>query len=64
MFFDLDVDYVTEPLSDIDMGSKSIIGLIAPDGGEIVVSNYMDIQDGQQYFTNQEFLQSLQTVKM
>ena len=34
MFFDLDVDYVTEPLSDIDMGSKSIIGLIAPDGGE------------------------------
>ena len=35
MFFDLDVDYVAEPLSDIDMGSKSIIGLIAPDGGEI-----------------------------
>ena len=59
MFFDLDVDYVTEPLSDIDMGSKSIIGLIAPDGGEIVVSNYMDIQDGQQYFTNQEFFTKL-----
>ena len=45
MFFDLDVDYVTEPLSDIDMGSKSIIGLIAP--------------DGQQYFTNQEFFTKL-----
>ena len=59
MFFDLDVDYVMEPLSDIDMGSKSIIGLIAPDGGEIVVSNYMDIQDGQQYFTNQEFFTKL-----
>ena len=59
MFFDLDVDYVTEPLSDIDMGSKSIIGLIAPDGGEIVVSNYMDIQDGQQYFIKLHFFTKL-----
>ena len=51
--------------SDIDMGSKSIIGLIAPDGGEIVVSNYMDIQDGQQYFYESGiFYKSLQTVKM
>jgi methyl-accepting chemotaxis protein len=55
MFFDLDLDYVTNPLSDIDLGSKSIIALIAPDNGEIVVSNYIDIEDGTKYFTEESF---------
>lgn len=59
MFFDLDVDYVTTPLSDIDMGAKSIIGLVAPDNGEIVVSNYMDITEDTQYFVNQEFFSEI-----
>lgn len=59
MFFDLDVDYVTTPLSDIDMGAKSIIGLVAPDNGEIVVSNYMDLAEDTQYFVNQEFFSEI-----
>ncbi|MBO5458741.1 MAG: methyl-accepting chemotaxis protein, partial [Lachnospira sp.] len=58
MFFDLDVDYVTNPLTEVDMGAKSIIALIAPDNGEIVVSNYKDIEENTQYFVGQEFLTS------
>ncbi len=58
MFFDLDVDYVTNPLTEVDMGSKSIIALIAPDNGEIVVSNYKDIEENTQYFVGQEFFTS------
>lgn len=58
IFFDLDVDYVTSPLSDIDMGAKSIIALVAPDNGEIVVSNYKEISEDTQYFVGQEFFAS------
>jgi methyl-accepting chemotaxis protein len=63
MFFDLDLDYVTDPLSDIDLGSKSIIALIAPDDGEIVVSNYIDIEDGKKYFTDQSFYEKIQNAE-
>lgn len=58
MFFDLDVNYVTNPLTDVDMGAKSIIALIAPDNGEIVVSNYKDIEEGSQYFVAHDFFTS------
>lgn len=35
MFVDLDTDYITEPLNNMDMGKNSVVALIAPDGGEI-----------------------------
>lgn len=58
MFFDLDREYVTSVLNDIDMGAKTIIGLIAPDGGEILSSNYMEFEAGKSYFVGQEFYQN------
>lgn len=57
MFFDLDREYVISVLNDIDMGAKTIIGLLAPDGGEILSSNYMEFEDGKRYFVEQEFYQ-------
>ena len=39
MFVDLDTDYVTETLNNMDMGKGSVVALIAPDGGEIFSSS-------------------------
>lgn len=55
IFFDLDKNYVTSVLGDIDMGAKTIIGLIAPDGGEILSSNYKQFEADKTYFADQQF---------
>lgn len=55
MFIDVSKKYIAAPLEDIDLGVDSIIALIAPDGGEIVTSNYIDIDENKTYFTDKEF---------
>ena len=59
MFLDISRAYVLKPIEDIDMGVDSIISLIAPDGGELVTSNYMEVDRDKKYFTDQEFFTSV-----
>lgn len=54
MFFDVDISYVKAPMEDIDLGSKSVIALITPDGGEVVTSNYKTIDEGTKYITDKD----------
>ncbi|MGN0317503.1 MAG: methyl-accepting chemotaxis protein [Lachnospira sp.] len=59
IFFDLSYDYVTEPIRELDLGANSITGLVAPDGGELVFSNYMDIDPETSYFVDKDFYQEI-----
>lgn len=59
MFIDVSKEYAAAPLEDIELGVDSIIALIAPDGGEIVTSNYIDIDENKTYFTDKEFYSKL-----
>ncbi|MDO5403110.1 MAG: methyl-accepting chemotaxis protein [Eubacteriales bacterium] len=58
MFLDISKEYALAPLKDIDMGVESVIALIAPDGGELVSSNYMEIDGEKTYFADKEFFAS------
>lgn len=56
MFFDIDEEYILEALNSVDIGDKSIVALIAPDGGENVVLKGSDKED-RAYFTGSDFYQ-------
>lgn len=55
IFMDLDKTYVTEPVSNLNLGKNSIVALIAPDGGEIVAGPDLTVEDGKTYFSDKEF---------
>jgi len=55
IFVDMDTEYVQNTLSDVDLGKNSIIGMIAPDGGEILHSNDISLAEDQKYIYNQAF---------
>lgn len=57
MFIDIDREYATLPLQEIDMGADAMIALVIPDGGEIVSSNYKEIEQGKTYIADQQFYQ-------
>lgn len=59
MFFDLDSNYVTNPLKDVNMGDKSIIALIAPDGSEIVSGQNIEIDSNTVYFSDKDFYKKI-----
>lgn len=55
MFFDIDDEYILSALDSVDIGEKSIVAVIAPDGGENVVIKGSDKEDGRVYFTDSDF---------
>ncbi len=55
IFVDMQADYLKETLSNVDLGKDSVIGIIAPDGGEILHSSDLELSEEQQYIYNQEF---------
>ncbi len=55
IFVDVQADYLKENLSNVDLGKNSVIGIIAPDGGEILHSSDLELSEEQQYIYNQEF---------
>lgn len=55
MFFDVDMEYTRERLANIDMGADSVIALITPDGGEIITSSYLNIEDDKKYVSGESF---------
>ncbi len=55
VFVDLDYDYVTSSLQGIDMGSKAVVALVAPDGGEIVIQHGEIQESGEKRFFDKEF---------
>lgn len=55
MFFDINKEYLTNTLTNMDLGSKSIIALVAGDGGENVVATGQELKEGEKYFSEQEF---------
>jgi methyl-accepting chemotaxis protein len=57
MFVDVDANYVSSNLDDIDMGKNSVVALVAPDGGEIFGSSVGDIYD-RGIISNTEFYQN------
>lgn len=59
MFLDISYNKILAPLKDIDLGVDSVISLIAPDGGELITSNYMDIEEGTTYFSDRDFYTSV-----
>ncbi len=50
MFVDIDKEYIVNPISSVDIGNKSMVALIAPDGGENVVIKDSEAEDGRVYF--------------
>lgn len=55
IFVDMQADYLKETLSNVDLGKDSVIGIVAPDGGEILHSSDLELSEEQQYIYNQEF---------
>lgn len=55
IFFDLNSDYVADTLTDIDLGKNSVIALIAPDGGEIISSDYLESDKSTRYISDKDF---------
>ena len=55
IFFDLNSDYVADTLADIDLGKNSVIALIAPDGGEIISSDYLESDKSTRYISDKDF---------
>ncbi len=55
IFVDMQADYLKETLSNVDLGKDSLIGIVAPDGGEILHSSDLELSEEQQYIYNQEF---------
>lgn len=55
IFLDLDREYVTAALKDIDMGSKALIALVAPDGGELVAVGGEMKEGEEKHFYGQDF---------
>lgn len=55
IFFDIDLDYVKNTLEAVEMGEDSVIALVAPDGGEIVVSKSNTLEDDKKYIVEESF---------
>lgn len=55
MFVDIDKEYIVNPISSVDIGNKSMVALIAPDGGENVVIKDSEAEDGRVYFADKDF---------
>jgi len=55
IFFDLDKKFVNDPLSNVNLGDKSIVALIAPDGGEIVAGQKVTIDSNAIYFADKDY---------
>ena len=55
IFVDMQADYLKETLSNVDLGQNSVIGIIAPDGGEILHSSDLELSEEQHYIYNQDF---------
>lgn len=59
IFADLDKSYLKKQLDEMELGVDNIIMIAAPDGGEIVSSNYIDIDTDKKYITEQEFYKQI-----
>lgn len=55
MFVDIDKEYIVNPISSVDIGNKSMVALIAPDGGENVVIKDSEAEAGRVYFADKDF---------
>ena len=55
IFFDLDTKFVNDPLNNVNIGDKSIVALIAPDGGEIVGGQNVNIDSKTIYFSDKDY---------
>ena len=55
IFFDLDKKFVTDPLNNVNLGDKSIVALVAPDNGEIVAGQNINIDSNTVYFADKDY---------
>lgn len=55
MYIDVSKETIYTPLAETDMGKDSIIAIIAPDGGEVVVDNGVYVED-KKYFADNDIL--------
>ncbi len=55
VFVDLDKSYIKQPLEEMELDVDSLVLITAPDGGEIVYSNYIDIDSNKKYIINEDF---------
>ncbi len=57
IFTDFDASYVKSPLEQMDLGVDHMVVLVSPDGGEIVSSNYFDVDSTKKYVIDEKFYQ-------
>ena len=55
IFFDLDLKVVNDPLNNINIGDKSIVALVAPDGGENVAGQNIKVDTNTVYFSDKDY---------
>ena len=55
MFVDLDEEYLTTTLDNMDMGKNSVVALVAPDGGEIYGTSSKVDKTGEPLISSSEF---------
>ena len=55
IFFDLNDKFVNDPLNNVNLGDKSMVALIAPDNGEIVAGQNVNIDSNTTYFADKDY---------
>lgn len=58
MFFDIAEEDITAPLSGVNIGDQFLLTLVAPDGGETVISTSEEIDASKKYFADKECYQA------
>lgn len=59
VFYDIDANGIMKSLDKVEMGDKSIVALIAPDGGETIVSEVLEPEEGKRYISEQDFYKQM-----
>jgi len=60
IFFDLDLKFINDPLDSINIGDKSIVALVAPDGGESVAGQNITVDSSTVYFSDKDYYKKAQ----